>query len=68
MSLCNLGIRMAGAPPHPLDMVQVCPTCLENYKWSRYTTQLRTSRCFDPDVHTHDPGQWPLTVLDQSGL
>ena len=63
--------EMAGAPPsHPLDMVPVCPTCFENYKWStRYATQLRTSGCFDPDVHSHDPGHWPLTVLDQrSGL
>ena len=62
---------MAAVPPlHPLDMVPVCPTCLESYKKSkRYTTQLRTCGCFDPDVHTHDPDKWPLTVLhEKSGL
>jgi len=49
---------MAGVPPpppHPLDMVPVCPTCLESYKKSKhYAKQLRTCGCFDPGVHTHD--------------
>ena len=55
---------------HPLDMVPVCPTCLEHYKRSnRFTRQLRISGCFDPGVHTTDPSQWPLAVLDEpSGL
>lgn len=57
------------SPPHALDMIPVCPTCLEMYKRSRrYTRQLRRCGCFDPYAHPNDYTRWPLAVMyEQSG-
>ena len=61
---------MASKSPHPLDMIQVCPTCLEAYKKQRNRTkQLRNYGCFDPQVHLTDPNDWPFTVMhEKSGI
>ena len=56
--------------PHPLDMLPVCPTCLETYKKRSKldTTRLRANGCFDPQVHLSDVNTWPLAVMyEQSG-
>ena len=56
--------------PHALDMIPVCPTCLEMYKKSqRYTKQLRSWGCFDPYAHPNDADKWPLAVMyEKSGV
>lgn len=56
------------AEVHPLDMVAVCPKCLENSKSNlEQIRQLRSTAhgCFDPDNHAHDLSQWSLSVLDE---
>lgn len=57
---------MASMFPHPLDMIQVCPTCLEAYKKQKSRTkQLRSCGCLDPGVHVNDPNNWPFTVMHE---
>ena len=49
---------------HPMDMVPVCPTCLEAYKTDKsYTERLRTRECLDPEVHDHE--NRPLSVINE---
>ena len=62
---------MASCASHPMDMIPVCPTCLEAHRTDRnYTKQLRTSTtgCLEPQVH-NDHENWPLAVLNEiSGM
>ena len=54
---------------HPMDMVRVCPTCLEASRTYQNTiTQLRTCGCLEPQVHEeHDSGNenYLLTVTNE---
>ena len=61
---------MASKAPHPLDMIQVCPTCLEAYKKQKSRTkQLRNSGCLVPQLHSDDPNDWPYSVMhERSGI
>ena len=56
---------------HPMDMVHVCPTCLEaNRTCQNNVTQLRTSGCLVPQIHEeHDSENenWLLTVINETG-
>ena len=56
---------------HPMDMVHVCPTCLEaNRTYQNNVTQLRTSGCLVPQIHEeHDSENenWSLTVINETG-
>ena len=54
---------------HPMDMVRVCPTCLEaNRSCQNDTAQLRSNGCLEPQVHEdHDSENenWSLTVINE---
>jgi len=60
----------APAAPHALDMIRVCPTCLEAYKKKKNRTkQLRNCGCLVPQLHSDDHSDWPLTVMhEKSGI
>ena len=54
---------------HPMDMVSVCPTCLEASKTYHYDiNQLRSTGCLDPQTHDggRDHENWSLTVINET--
>ena len=56
---------MMASVSHPMDMIPVCPTCLEAHKTDQdYTQQLRSNGCLEPQVHS-DREDWPLSVINE---
>ena len=55
---------------HPMDMVRVCPTCLEASRTCQNNdiAQLRSNGCLEPQVHEeHDSENenWLFTVINE---
>ena len=60
---------MAHPMAHPMDMVYVCPTCLEASRtYQSNIIQLRTCGCLEPQIHEERDSEnenWSLTVINE---